>query len=303
MPFTNMIGNGGLLTTVGDLLKWNENLTHPRVGGQALVDSLETRGRLTSGRTISYALGLSVASYAGTREVSHSGSTAGYSTFLTRLPDQGLSIAVLCNHSGTNPTALAHQVADIFLPQRAQQAGATDGITLGQAALDQWNGLYADPSTAQFVHLAARDGKIVNVLQPNAVIVPLSPDRLRVANGQELVRARAAKGKAFDLIRPDGDTSLFVSVDPPTTNRLGDYAGRYGSDELDVELTFVVEAGQLKMRRRPGDILAATPRYRDAYDVDEIGTVRFMRDASGKVTGFGIFAGRVRDVRFKRVGP
>ncbi|HSP89290.1 MAG TPA: serine hydrolase domain-containing protein, partial [Vicinamibacterales bacterium] len=31
MPFTNVIGNGGLLTTVGDLLAWNENFDRPRV--------------------------------------------------------------------------------------------------------------------------------------------------------------------------------------------------------------------------------------------------------------------------------
>jgi hypothetical protein len=29
--------------------------------------------------------------------------------------------------------------------------------------------------------------------------------------------------------------------------------------------------------------------------------VRFTRDAQGKVTGFSIFAGRVLDVRFKRI--
>jgi CubicO group peptidase (beta-lactamase class C family) len=42
MPFTNVIGNGGLLTTVGDLLIWNDNLDRPRVGGLDLVDRLQT---------------------------------------------------------------------------------------------------------------------------------------------------------------------------------------------------------------------------------------------------------------------
>ena len=32
MPFENVHGNGGLLTTVGDLLKWNENYVKPIVG-------------------------------------------------------------------------------------------------------------------------------------------------------------------------------------------------------------------------------------------------------------------------------
>src|SRR5262249_36594718 len=31
MPFENVHGNGGLLTTVGDLLKWNENFTASKI--------------------------------------------------------------------------------------------------------------------------------------------------------------------------------------------------------------------------------------------------------------------------------
>ena len=118
MPFTNMIGNGGLLSTVADLLKWNENLDHPTVGGQSYVDALQTRMRLTNGRTITYALGLEVDDYQGVREVSHGGSTAGYRTFLARYPDQHVSVAVWCNYAGANPTLLAHQVADLCSPSR-----------------------------------------------------------------------------------------------------------------------------------------------------------------------------------------
>src|SRR5262249_53410991 len=80
MSFTNMIGNGGLLTTVGDLLKWNENLFDPKVGGRAYVDSMQSRYVLRNGRRITYALGLDVSAYDGVAEVSHSGSTAGYRT-------------------------------------------------------------------------------------------------------------------------------------------------------------------------------------------------------------------------------
>ncbi len=60
MPFTNVIGNGGLLTTVGDLLLWNDNLDRPRVGGQDLVDRLQTRGKLNDGFENEYAQGLYV---------------------------------------------------------------------------------------------------------------------------------------------------------------------------------------------------------------------------------------------------
>lgn len=37
MPFENVHGNGGLLTTVGDLLLWNENFVAPKVGDAAFL--------------------------------------------------------------------------------------------------------------------------------------------------------------------------------------------------------------------------------------------------------------------------
>ena len=115
MPFTDMVGNGGLLSTVGDLLKWNENLDRPKVGGQAYVDAMQTQMRLTNGRTITYALGLSIYPYDGVREVAHDGSTAGYRTYLVRFPEQRVSIAVWCNNASASPAALGHQVADLRL--------------------------------------------------------------------------------------------------------------------------------------------------------------------------------------------
>ncbi|MDH5235510.1 MAG: beta-lactamase family protein, partial [Gemmatimonadota bacterium] len=97
MPFEDIFGNGGLLTTVGDLLKWNDALTK-RTLGAALVDSLQRQGVLTSGERITYAAGLVVDTYRGTPRIGHSGSTAGYRAYLARYPAQrDLSVAVLCN--------------------------------------------------------------------------------------------------------------------------------------------------------------------------------------------------------------
>ena len=89
MPGDDIIGAGGLLTTVGDWLRWNDALTTRALG--AVSDSLVRRMRLTSGREIQYALGLVVSSYRGLRELAHSGSTAGYSTYLARYPDAKLN--------------------------------------------------------------------------------------------------------------------------------------------------------------------------------------------------------------------
>jgi CubicO group peptidase (beta-lactamase class C family) len=120
MPFMNVYGNGGMLTTVGDWMKWNAMLDAKSLGAP-LVDALETRGVLNDGRKIIYALGLEVSTYKGLRDVSHGGATAGYQTFLARYPDNKVSVAVMCN--GTSPSA----------------AGIAAGIT------DEIFGPYPDP--------------------------------------------------------------------------------------------------------------------------------------------------------------
>ena len=59
--------------------------------------------------------------------------------------------------------------------------------------------------------------------------------------------------------------------------------------------------GKLLLRRRPADEIELHPAYADDFRAGgELGTLRFLRDAKGTVTGFAFFAGRVLDVRFKR---
>lgn len=309
MPFTNMIGNGGVLSTMSDLLRWNENLDHPKVGGQSYVDAMQTRMRLTNGRTITYALGLEVADYDGVREVSHSGSTAGYRTFLARYPDQRVSTAVWCNYAGANPTQLAHRVVDLVLtkPQRAAQAGGAT-VTLPAEALARWAGVYRDAHTDQAVTLSADGGGLTTGRGRGAMaLIPRGDDRFHAPQGDATFSGTPGH-RGFILVRASGDTSRFDEVrGAPATIATSDYVGTYASDELDVKLIVAAKAGKLVLRRRPADEFELRPVYADDFATGSsggtqgIGSLRFARDASGKVTGFSIYAGRVLDVRFARV--
>jgi CubicO group peptidase (beta-lactamase class C family) len=108
-------GATSLHTTVEDLVLWDENFYHPRVGGPSLRDQMLQRGKLNNGETLDYAFGLVVGKYKGLPTVDHGGADAGYRSDMTRFPDQHFSVAVLCNYSETNPSSLARSVADIYL--------------------------------------------------------------------------------------------------------------------------------------------------------------------------------------------
>jgi CubicO group peptidase (beta-lactamase class C family) len=304
MPFTNMIGNGGLLSTMADLLEWNENLDHPTVGGQPYVDALQTRMRLTTGRTITYALGLEVTDYQGVREVSHGGSTAGYRTYLARYPEQHVSVAVWCNYAGANPASLAHQVVDLVLAKSAAAAtqAFAEKVEVSAAAQQQWAGVYRDPQTDEVITFVANGGGLTAGTgrgQP-AILIPRGGARFH-ANAGDVEFTQTSGRRGFVLVRPSGDSAHFEEARPPAQIRVQDYAGTYASDELDVKLVIAAKGDKLVLRRRPADEIELRPAYADDFAAPGLGSIRFARDASGRVTGFAIFAGRVIDVRFTRV--
>ncbi len=305
MSITNVIGNGGLLTTVEDLLRWNANLDSPRVGGRALVDWLETRGRLNDGFENEYARGITVTSYKGLREVSHGGSTAGYQTFLARFPTERLSVAVLCNTTGTNPGAMAHQVADLFLAGRLREEPALTPVSVPEDVLRERAGLYRNPASGALMPLVlAKDGLHAFATSTPA-LVPRGPDEFATP-GRTTYRFEQVSTNGtttLRLIEAPGNTrpTTWHKVDPvtPTPEALKEYEGRFTSPELEVTYRLYVDAGKLWLRLHGESPEELKPADRDAFESDG-NVVRFTRDAAGRVDGFTVYAGRVWHLRFDR---
>lgn len=223
MPFENVHGNGGLLTTVGDLLTWNENFVNPKVGSPKLIAEMSTVGKFNDGKTQDYALGLMIGELRGVKNVFHSGSTAGYRAHLNRFPESRTSVAVLCNVSSGDATRAANRVSEAFLGDRLK---------------------------------------------------PASPPRTAVA-------APAA-------LNP-----------PPTVAALNGLAGNYWSDEAETMLIAAVDPSGLVLKRRPDSVIALTAIGPDKFR-GSIGTVTFLRNATGAVEGLSVNQDRVWDLRFTK---
>lgn len=114
----DIVGQGGLVTTIGDLQKWDENFYTARLGGPEFIKLLQTTEPLADGRPNDYAFGLVIGSYRGVHEVEHTGSTGGYRAAIFRYPDAHTSVAMLCNVTTANTTTLAHAMADAVLGTR-----------------------------------------------------------------------------------------------------------------------------------------------------------------------------------------
>ncbi len=302
MPFDNIIGAGGLLTTVGDWLIWNDALAKKALGA-AVGDSITRQMTLTSGLQIQYALGMVVTRYRGLREISHSGSTAGYSTFLARYPDQdNLSIAVMCNAAGAGATGYTHALVDVLVPG-LPGAPAPNTVAVDAAANARLRGIYRDTRTNTTMRLDTVRGQLQRV--GGAVLRPLRDGSYQM--GATRVRfTRSSDGRPESMRQPtaDGDTVVFAyvaeSVWVPTAAELASLAGRYRSDEIGATYTVAVANGKLTVSPRVGAVDTLTPTYRDAFAAGG-SSAWFTRDARGRVTAMHFGSARAWDFVSVRV--
>jgi hypothetical protein len=293
MPFENVHGNGGLLTTVGDLLAWNHNFSSHVIGDAEFVREQETAGRFNDGRPHGYALGLMVGRRHGLREVAHSGSTAGYRAHLTRFPERELSVAVLCNASSGNATQYTNAVAELFLAGHitpSPPVKATHQMTPAEA--EAATGMFRNTVTGEALTVTrAEDGVRVD----RAAYVSSSGRRFVNQSGG----AWEVGGRSATLTDQYGSVDRFDRVTPvkPSASELMELTGTYVSDDAETTLVASVEEGTLVLKRRPDTVINLTPTYKDAFS-SQLGTVVFRR--GGRELELSVVQDRVWDMRFTR---
>lgn len=199
MPDESAYGNGGLLTTAGDLLRWSEAL-RTRALGAAFHEAMERRMVVTNGDTLDYALGVNVVRHRGTRELSHSGSTGGYRAHLLHFPERNAGVAVLCNGAALNATQLAEQLGDSLIGARTRGTprGPLGGVvhtlrladsTRSPLPTSEWpqlTGTYASDEVAgEPFTVALESGALVLRQAPNTrrVLVPVADGRFQFGGG------------------------------------------------------------------------------------------------------------------------
>ena len=116
----DLVGSGGVYSTVEDLALWDQNFYNNKLGkgGQDIIRKMHEEGLLNNGESSGYAFSLINGTYKGLKSVSHGGALAGYRAQLMRLPDEMFSVIILANRGDANPTNLAFQVTDIMLKEK-----------------------------------------------------------------------------------------------------------------------------------------------------------------------------------------
>jgi CubicO group peptidase (beta-lactamase class C family) len=320
MNLTNFDTTGAtsLHTTVEDLQLWDENFYHPRVGGPALIQQMLERGKLNSGVPQDYASGLVIGVYKGLPTVDHGGADAGYRSDLIRFPEQHFSTAVLCNFADTDPSGLAHEVADILLAKDFKSPEAVPAKEPAKTAAGEmtWEqlttiaGMYWDREEDDFANVQVKDGKLqIDVGRDDFhELKQFAPAHFHIADvpwGKDIdihfVAADAGHPRRLEQSFGGGKPEVYEPVAPfdPSAAQLADYAGAFVSQEIDPIYSISLQDGKLTLLRLKNKPDALRPAMRDVF-VGEIGTVRFTRDANQHISGFILDAGRIRNFQFTR---
>jgi CubicO group peptidase (beta-lactamase class C family) len=303
MPFMNVYGNGGMLTTIDDFLKWNAALDSGR--WQTMVEMMETQGMLNDGSKISYALGLRVADYHGIRSVGHSGSTAGYSTYLVRFPEKKLSLVALCNAPTNSPTGLVRSIADeVFGPFPAPPTPTI--LDVPAQELRKYTGTYAEEKT----HIPFKseiDKKSGNLVFDGRPLQPLGGDEFQAGDGNsKVVFTFDDKGnRRTATILLEDDKRELVAVDDwsPSANELAGIEGTWYSVEADANVDVSVKDGKVTVELESLDRIPLIPSYKDLFTAGPgNGTlVWLVRSSKGSITELHVGTGRMRDMSFVKI--
>lgn len=104
-----VLGDGGIYTSVGELVKWIRALESGRFA-EASVPRVDT-----DVKGVRYGFGWRIGEHGGRRVVSHTGESMGFRNALVRFPDEHLAIIVLTNRNEGHPYEIAIKIADLVL--------------------------------------------------------------------------------------------------------------------------------------------------------------------------------------------
>lgn len=303
VPHFDVVGDGGLYSTVEDLARWEANFLDPRVGGAEWLALEGQRGRLNGGAPIPYGAGLFHGTYRGETTVDHGGALGGYNIGLLRFPARRFSVAVLCNGNAVPSGLLARRVADVFLRDvlapvtPAVTAPATPAVSVDLAP---YKGSFFDDRAMAMRELVVEDGRLYFSRGPNnrSELVPLGGARFQMA-GAPTVAVFSPRGDSLRL-ETSGIAVVLPRVRDAGRRDLRSYAGSYESSELKV--AWLVTAGDSTLTVRParGSSIRLDPAFEDAFRSPSI-LARFIRDDRGEIVAMDVSSGeRARNVRFER---
>jgi CubicO group peptidase (beta-lactamase class C family) len=317
MTTSEIVGDGGAFTTLGDMFRWYRGLRDDTIdGGNGFTPRMIATGYLNNGRPILYAAGLYSSNYRGLRLISHPGAYAGFRSEMLWFPDPDVCVVCLANLSDVPAASLARRVADLCLGDRLTGEAIADAaviapfVDLPTSLLSGRTGVYRNLVTGNIWELSAEDGRLMaeEVGGESHELLPAGPDRFVALSAPvELDFRFNDEEETLDLtvraaveLPADREYTL-KEVEPsdPDADNLAGCAGAYHSQELDLTWELVLRNGRLHLDVPGMSNAPLRPLIRELFRLEEM-TLDFCRDASGRVASLLVTTNRLRNIEFHR---
>ncbi|VWB75069.1 serine hydrolase domain-containing protein [Burkholderia lata] len=319
-PTWEVLGEGGIVSTVDDMLRWVAHLRGPkRVGSEASWRQMLTKPRYSSGAEGVYTLGLMLTPHRDVELLHHAGGVFGGTCQMLTVAKHALDVIILTNGAAANVVELATQIVDIVLGDAI--LGAKPAAPLQTAGHETLLGKYHSRASGTYCVIGDHDGQI-NASFHNVQQMPLplieTEAGLRVDEGtggtlliKPCASTAAARIPAIELVDCGHAETLERLPDhaPSRSDASAGLAGTYHGHDAAARATIAVTNGELTLTMHG---VAGSVGYRlepvadDIFTFDPASQLAVMRgvltvERSGnEVTRFRIDTSRTRNLTFMR---
>jgi hypothetical protein len=314
----NTTGSTGLITTLEDLYKWDQNFYFNRLGkaNPDLIKQLTTTGKLNNGSKIAYAFGLEVEAYKGQQTITHSGADKGYKAEIVRFPDEQLTIISLSN--AENLYSLTHsslKIGEWILPAAFQKEVESNNTVSTETELvnsDNQTGYYLNKTNLADLrvitlkdHTPHASRSINGYQQP---LIPITLNKyVNKGSGEysyEFVTSEDGQTKQINYWeRANSYTLQSIQTDNLRKDQLKAYIGKYYSPELNHNYHLSMRKGKLGLRIFYLFHIPFQALEGNLFLADLMGnnSLLFETEGSGKVIGFKFSREGVHKLNFNKV--
>lgn len=173
-------GEGNIMSTVGDMLRWLKHLDAPQVGSDETWRAMCEPVFLTGGGSTCYGFGLVNTQYRGLPVIYHTGGVIGGTCQMLKARSLGLDIIAMTNSHDALAAQIVNQILDTCV----------DGLDAAPQSIPGpfRTGNFLNPDTGRFLRLVEKDGG------PAVQVGPAQIPLIRRADGSAWILANTADG-------------------------------------------------------------------------------------------------------------
>jgi CubicO group peptidase (beta-lactamase class C family) len=307
-------GEGGLTSTVEDLLIWSRHFDQPALLLKNLPAQLAASAPLTGGHANKYRRGVQADELRGLATIGHGGLWPGYRTEFLRVPEADLTVVVIANLGSIDPWRQARAIATLALEGDKRLKPGLPALT--EAEIKPLAGTWFNAEEPALFELAWRNGEATVTQNGMPFVLGRRADGWlaaergsfefaikadRAGTGKAVARVDLGAGRVVPFKKlgrrksvPAAITGTYVSADSGATWEIK----RSGKDWMtNVSGPLIAGGAPWPLRGLDaGTVEIETPGT--WLQVSQL--AHLVRDRAGRVIALEVSTGRIKKMRFDR---